>query len=446
VSELLGLAALAALAGRAVEMARARGAADAAATATRSRKIDVQWRDGKVETVKEATSRAVRVELYVDGRYSSVSTSDLRDDALARFLGESIALARSLEKDPYRQLPDPKLYAGRPAIDLAVRDPRFEAITAEDRRRAAQEIEAAARDVEGASAIVSVTATASDELAESARVASNGFEGAFEETAFWREASVTLKDADGRRPEDWEAAGTRIAADLPALATIGRGASRRAMAHLGAKKIASAKLPMIVEARSAGRLVGALTSAMTGGALQQKQSFLDGLTGKAIGSTRFTMIDDPLLAKGLGSRLFDGEGMTARRMPLVEAGTLRAFFVDTYYGRKLGLAPTTGRSSNLVFAPGTKALDALAAEAKEAIVVTGFLGGNSNTTTGDYSLGIQGYRVRGGKRAEPIVEMNVAGNQRDLWRKLAALGNDPYPYGTTRTPTLLFDEATFAGA
>src|SRR5205085_2340312 len=124
--------------------------------------------------------------------------------------------------------------------------------------------------------------------------------------------------------------------------------------------------------------------------LQQKRSFLDGQLGKRIGSAKLTMVDDPLVPKGLGSRLYDGDGLAAKRISVIDAGVLRSFFVDDYYGRKLSVAPTTGGPSNLVFAPGSKGLDALAADAKEAIVVTGFLGGNSNGTTGDYSLGIRG--------------------------------------------------------
>jgi PmbA protein len=227
---------------------------------------------------------------------------------------------------------------------------------------------------------------------------------------------------------------------------VAREARERALARLGSKKIESAKLAMIVEPRAAGRLVRALMQPLAGDALQQKQSFLDGQIGKRVASHLLTMVDEPLLPKGLGSRPYDGDGFASRRLPIIEAGVLRAFLVDDYYGRKLKMPPTTGDTSNLVFSSGDKGLDALATDAKEAIVVTSFLGGNSNSTTGDYSLGVSGYRVRKGKRAEPVIEMNVAGNQRELWQRLVALGNDPYPYSSMRTPTLVFDHVTFAGA
>jgi PmbA protein len=180
-------------------------------------------------------------------------------------------------------------------------------------------------------------------------------------------------------------------------------------------------------------------------AIQQKRSFLEGKLGQPIGSPLLDVSDDPLVPRGLGSRLYDSEGISARPFPVFEKGVLRSYYVDTYYGRKLGIAPTTARSSNLAWALGPHGRDALLAGLGEGILVTGFLGGNSNGTTGDFSLGVRGFRVRGGRVAEPVGEMNVSGNQLELWRRLAAVGNDPYPYSSMRTPTLVFDGVQFAG-
>jgi PmbA protein len=132
-------------------------------------------------------------------------------------------------------------------------------------------------------------------------------------------------------------------------------------------------------------------------------------------------------------------------MSIVEAGVLKSYFIDTYYGKKLQMAPTTGGPSNIVWTLGDKDQAALLAAMKEGILVTGFLGGNSNGLTGDFSLGVQGFRVRGGKIAEPVGEMNISGNHLDLWKKLAAVGNDPYPYSSMKTPTLVFEGVQFAG-
>ena len=430
---------------RGQRIALAKGAKEVASRAYKVRDVNVQWRDGKLEQIGEATTRGVSLQLYVDGRYSAVSSSDLRPLALETFIGDAVAMTRSLAADSFRSLADPKLYAGRPTVDLRLEDPAYATVSPEQRRRAAQELEAAARAVKGAEHILSVTTGFGDNRSESVRVHSNGFAGGRVDTSFSQSAQVSVKDPDGRRPEDAAWATVRFVGEMPAAAEIGRRAAERTLARIGAKKSASAVLPMVVENRAAGRLVGALTSALSGQALQQNRSFLEGKIDEIVGSPLLTLTDDPLVPKGFGSRLFDGEGIAAKAMPVFEKGVLRHYYIDTYYGKKLQMAPTTGGSSNLEMALGDRAQEALVALISDGILVTGFLGGNSNGTTGDFSLGVQGFRIRGGEIAEPVGEMNISGNHLDFWRRLAAVGNDPWPYSSLRAPTLVFEGVQFAG-
>jgi PmbA protein len=204
-------------------------------------------------------------------------------------------------------------------------------------------------------------------------------------------------------------------------------------------------MTMAVDNRSAGRLLQALAGPLQAASLQQKRSFLEGKLGQELGSASLTLNDDPLLAKGFGSRLFDGEGLAARPLPIFDKGVLRSYYIDTYYGKKLQVAPTTGGSSNLVMALGTKDQAGLLAAIKDGILVTGFLGGNSNGTTGDFSLGVQGFKIRDGQVGEPVSELNISGNHLDFWKRLVAVGNDPWPYSTLLTPTLVFEGVQFAG-
>jgi PmbA protein len=429
----------------AVALARRKGAQEAAAESSRLRDVEVRWRDGKLENTSEATKRTLALELYVDGRYGAVSTSDLRPEAVERFVEDSVELTRALAADPFRALPEPALCAGQAAVDLELEDPAVAALEAGRRRASAREIEEAARSVSGAAAILSVTAGFSDGTAEAARVHSNGFEGTRRGTQAWMWAEVSVKDADGRRPEDWDAAGGRHLGALPAPSTVGRAAAERALRRMGARKGESANLAMVVENRAAGRLVSFLLAPLGARALQQRQSFLEGKAGTKVGSDRLDFSDDPLLPRGLGSRLFDGEGRAARRFPVFEAGVLRSHYVDVYYGRKLKMAPTTRSASNLAWKPGQAGGEGLLAGVEDGILVTGFLGGNSNATTGCFSLGVQGVRIRGGRPEEPVAEMNVAGNHLELWKRLSAVGNDPYPWSPLRTPTLVFEGVQFAG-
>ena len=429
----------------AVALAKRKGAGEVAAGAYRVRNVEVQWRDGKVERISEATTRGLGLELYVEGRYAAVSTSDLRPEAVDRFVEDAVGLTRKLAVDAYRALPDPELYRGQAQVDLDLEDPRYGAIDAPRQRRIAEELEAAARSVKGAGAILSVTTGVGDTLAESARVHSNGFVGQKRLTDFGMSAQVSVKDPDGRRPEDWDAATARHFAALPAPEQVGRRAAERALGRLGSKKGESRLFTMAVENRSAGRLLAFLMGPLAAAALQQKRSFLDGKLGARVASALLDVTDDPLVPRGLGSRLFDSEGMAARRFPVFERGVLKSYYVDNYYGRKLGMRPTTRGASNLAWKLGDRSRDALLADVKEGILVTGFLGGNSNATTGDFSLGAQGFRVRGGKLAEPVGEMNVSGNHLELWNRLVAVGDDPYPYSASRTPTLVFEGVQFAG-
>jgi PmbA protein len=428
----------------AAALARSKGASQAAAGGWQARHVEVSWRDGRIEKVSEATTRGLGLDLYVDGRYASVSTSDLRPEALERFVEDAVALARTLAPDPHRLLPDPALYQGQARLDLELEDPD-DTLDSGARRRIAEELEVAARAVPGAEKILSVTTGTSDTRAESALVHTNGFEGTKRGTDFWISAEVTVKDPDGRRPEESAASGGRFRAKLEPAADVGRLAAERALARLGSVKGASAPMTMIVDARSAGRVVGALLGPLSASAVQQKRSFAEGKIGARLGSALLDLRDDPLVVRGLGSRLYDGEGIAARPFPIFEAGVLRSYYVDSYYGRKLGIPPTTGRTSNLTWKLGARTQAELLADAGEGILVTGFLGGNSNGTTGDFSLGVRGFRIRGGKIAEPVGEMNVSGNHLELWNRLAAVGDDPYRYSSMRTPTLVFEGVQFAG-
>jgi PmbA protein len=429
----------------AVKAALGKGAQEASARTYRVRDVNVKWRDGKLEQIDEATTRGLGLTLYVDGRYSNVSTSDLRPEALDTFIGDSVVLTRALAKDPFRALPDPKLYEGQAKTDLLLEDPKYSTVTPEQRRAVAKEIEAAARSVKGAEAILSVTTGFNDTLSETWRVTSNGFSGARRDTSFFISAEASVKDPDGRKPEDYSVGGARFIAEVPKAALVGHEAAERALSRLGAKKGESAVMTMAVENRAADRLPRFLLGPLSGSALQQKRSFLEGKLGQAIASPLLTLVDDPLVPKGFGSRLYDGEGIAAKRMPVIEAGVLKAYYIDTYYGKKLQMAPTTAGPSNVVWTLGDKDQAALLAAMKDGILVTGFLGGNSNGLTGDFSLGVQGFRVRGGKIAEPVGEMNISGNHLEFWKKLAAVGNDPYPYSSMKTPTLVFEGVQFAG-
>ena len=428
-----------------IAKAKKGGASDASARSYRVRDVSLDYRDGKVEKISESTTRGVQIQLYVDGRYSSVVTSDLRPDALDTFISDSIALARAIAPDPFRALPDAALYKGQAALDLQLEDPKYTSITADDGREVAKVMHDAARAVKGSEAILSVTSSFSSNLVENWMVASNGFAGANRSTQFFLSAQVSAKDSDGRRPEEYDYAGARHWNALVDPVKIGASAAQRTLSRLGSKKGETAAMTVLVDNRAAGRLVGMLGQAMNAGALQQKRSFLEGKLGEQILSPLVTIVDDPLIPKGFGSRKFDGEGIAAKQRTMIDGGVLKSYYVDSYYGRKLKMSPTSGNTSNLSWKLGSKSQKELLADVKDGALITGFIGGNSNAGTGDFSLGVIGFRVRNGAIAEPVAEMNLSGNHLEFWKKIVAVGNDPFAYSPLRTPTLVFDGVSIAG-
>ncbi len=433
------------LASMAIDTAKRAGANACRVAIGSQRNVEVSYRERKPETIKEAATRDLQITLFVDGRYTVQGTSDLRPQALSRFITDAVAMTRLLAEDPFRSLPDPRFYAGRVERDLGLHDPAHARMEPAQRHDIARAVEAAAFEKGGAK-LVSVTAQVQDGSGEEVVLASNGFEGHSESTYYVAGAMVTAQDEGDRRPAGAQFAACVNRADMPRPETIGEQAVTRTLAMLGGRKIPTETLPVIIENRSVPRVLGGLLGAMSGRAVQQKQSFLADKKGQRIGSDRLTLVDDPLLERGLGSSLYDGDGMTAARRTMIDAGVLRDFYVDWYYSRKLNCEPTTGGASNLIIPPGGRSVPEIMKDLGRGIFITEFIGGNNNTTTGDASVGIAGQLFEHGAPVHPVAEMNIAGNALEFWSKLIEVANDPYMYSAMRLPSLVFRDVVVSGA
>ena len=426
---------------QAVELALASGANDAWVTAQRSRSTEFQYREGQLEKVQESASHALSFALYVDGRYSTHSTNDLEPESLRAFVNEAVALTRALEVDPDRLIPDPVLFEGRPTDALGLIDASLGELDGATREAWCAEIYETAQNHEKA---ISVTSSVSDHHGQVAVASSNGFSGQKEGTSIWLSAEVTLNDGE-RRPEGMYWVGARHRADLPEIASVGAKGLERAAARLGAIQGPTGRTTMIVHPAAAGRLIWALLGPANAQHVHQGRSWWADTVGQTLFSDKLTIIDDPLIVRGLASRHFDGEGISAKCLPIVENGTVANLYVDTYYGRKAGMTPTTGSSSNRVIGLGEQSLDEHIASCADAIYVTSWLGGNSDSTTGDFSFGIRGHLVDESGIGAPVGEMNVSGNLKSLFERLVATGNDPWPYSSMLAPTLIFEDVQFSG-
>jgi PmbA protein len=428
---------------QAVELAQQKGAQGAWASANRSRGRSIDLRNGEVEKVQENISRSLSLQLWVDGRYTAHNTTDLTPARLDAFVEQAIALTKALEPDPDRLLTDPKLYEGRSTADLGLVDANLPARTLE---QCIADCERSNEQARASDRVISATSSAYDGHNSAAAVSSNGFSAAYEATYAGLSAEVTLRDAGDKRPEDGFGVTARHVHELLDAEQIGKLALERASSRLGTRKGPTIATTMVVDRRAAQRLIGQLLGPASGWALQQNTSFWQGKIGKRAVAKRLTITDEPLLPRGLGSRPFDGEGIAARTLPIIESGKLRNLYLDTYYARKLGMTPTTGDPSNRVVALGKRPLATIVEDVGTGVYVTSWLGGNSDDTTGDFSFGMRGHLIEGGKIGAPVGEMNVTGNLLELFSRLVEVGNDPWLFSSTRVPTLVFENVQFSGS
>ncbi len=427
-----------------VARARRLGADEASVRVARSVTTEVGWRDGRLEKVQESRGLSVRVSMLVDRRFSSHATNDLRSDALDRFLERAVAGTRALEPDADRRLPDPEqMGVTEAALDLVDPGPLPDAAAC--RRRAAileEETRARASALPLISAGVEVWAT--DSVWSLA--CSNGFLGTHASTQVGQSVAVTMAEGDGRKPEAYAHHFVRHLEDLPSPAAAAEEVVGVAARRLGSRPARSGRTPMILRNSRVGRLLGFLLTPLHGQVLHEGRSCFADARGTRLSPNGFTLIDDPLLVRGLASRRFDSEGLPACRLPIFEDGALSSFLLDVYYARKLGMNPTASSTSNLCVPAGEASLKSVLDALPQVILVEGFLGGNVNSATGAYSLGVNGTLYEHGEPVHNVGEMNLSGNLFELLERYQCAADDVWRFGPVQSPSLLFDAVQFAGA
>jgi PmbA protein len=430
------------LAAWAMEYALKNGCQAARVTLYANSNSSFELRNATIDRLQQASENGLGISLYVDGRYGNISTNRLNRGELEAFTKNGIESTRYLAPDECRVLPDPARYykGGKP--DLKLFDEQVFTINPDDKVALARSI---AEEAMGKNErIISVDSYYSDGESASYRLTSNGFEGEFRSTWFGAGASVSIRGEGEARPSDGWGESRMFYNELPKT-ELGRIALERVLRKLGQKKVKSGKYTMVLDPMNSGRVLSPLLSALYGSSLQQKNSFLPDKLGQSITAPSVTLMDDPHVIGAVGAAYFDSEGVATERRPIIEGGILRTYFIDTYYGKKMNMQPTISSPSRLVMTLGSKDLDGLVADVPYGILVTGFNGGNSNSTTGDFSYGIEGFLIENGKLTQPVNEMNITGNFLTLWNSLVAIGNDPRPGRSSLIPSLVFDGVDFSG-
>ena len=429
---------------KALQTATNRGAQHARVRASRSQSLDMSWRKGKIENMTSSGESALVLQLYVDGKFGSYFTSDMRSDSIDSFIAKCIDITRLLEEDPARTLADPELYKDRSEADLEIFDPSVEAITPNDLIEYSKNLEALTL-AHSELPILDVTIECGVTQGESCTATTNGFFGQRKTSSFGAYSSIVLTDGD-KKPSDYAGSYARYKADLRTPQQIADEAAHFASFKLGQKKLPTGNRTLIFDRRVASQLINKFIDPLDGWALVMKSSYFQDKIGQKFGSDLLDLHDDPLLKRGSGSRTFDSEGITAKKATIFDKGALKQYFLDTYAANKLGLKPTTGSTTNLILTPGTRGLDAMIADVKDGIYVTGLLGGNQDRVRGDFSHGIVGVAIENGKLTTPVSEMNITGNHLDLWNRLSELGNDLRTDASTRIPSIRIDDVAVSGS
>jgi len=434
-----------------VDLARKAGAdaADALYICNASTQISVRL--GALEDVERSEGEEIGLRVFVGSRSASVSSSDLSGDALTALVERATAMAREAPEDPYAGLAPQELLLRASSVDVdgddgadpAPADLRVRADIAEDAARSIIGV----TNSEGAGASASRTTIAI--------ATSTGFARGYTTSGYGCSASVIAGEGSGMQ-RDYAYHSARHVADLEDAAAIGRRAGERAVKRLNPGKLSSGAMPVVYDPRVASGLLGHLSGAITGSAVARRTSFLLDRLGEQVFAKGITICDDPHRPRGLRSRPFDGEGLPTRPRNLIADGVLTSWIMDSASARQLGLQPTGHATrgiggppgagvTNFYMEPGTLSPEDLIADITLGVYVTELIGQGVNQVTGDYSRGASGFVIRDGQICEPVAEITVAGNLKDMYLALTPASDRVFRRAID-APTLRIEGMTVAGA
>lgn len=428
--------------------AKRAGADQADALLASGASISVGRRMGKVEEIERAETNNIGLRVFVGKRSAIVSSGAIDPASFDRLAEQAVAMARVVPEDQFADIPEAPAPADAAVLDLD--DPVEPSVDALMARAAAAE--------EAALAFPGITnsegAGASWSRSHVALATSRGFAGSYSRSGHGVSVAPIAGEGVGMQ-RDYEYSSTVHGSDLADPAVMGRQAAERAMSRLNPGRPTTAKLPVVYHPRIAGSLLGHFTGAINGAGIARGTSFLKDAMGKPVFAPGISIIDDPSRVRGLRSRAFDGEGQPVERRALIEDGILTTWLLDSRSAAQLGLAttghasrgtsgPPSPAASNLYIEPGTMSAEALISDIKLGLYVIELIGMGVNGITGDYSRGAAGFMIRDGKIAEPVAEITIAGNLREMFMHLTPANDLEFKRGTD-APTLRVEGMTMAG-
>ena len=427
---------------RLLERAKAMGASQAEVSCSDERGLDVNVRLGEVETVESTRDRGIAVTVYFGQRKGSASTADLQDASLESTVAQACAIARHTEDDAAAGLAEAALMA-RDFPDLDGWHPWD--LGADEALDLALACEAAGREADGR---ISNSDGASAATSQSLSVYANshGFIGRERSSHHSVGCALIAGQGDGMQRDGWYSSAL-AREDLESAAAIGRRAAERTVARLQPRSMATAQMPVLYSPEVARSLIGSLLGAVSGGALYRRASFLLDSVGTRLFPDWFQVDELPLLRRGLRSSAFDGDGVATRNAALITDGVLQRYILGSYSARKLGLATTgnAGGVHNLKVAANAGDLASIARQMGEGLLVTELMGQGVNGVTGDYSRGAGGFRVENGQISYPVDGVTIAGNLKDMFASIEAVGSDVDRRSHVQVGSILVGRMTVAG-
>ena len=426
-----------------LERARANGATAAEAEVSQGFGQSVSVRKGEVETIEYTRDKSVNVSVYVGKRRGHASSVDTSLAAIEATVDKALTIARYTEEDDAAGLADPDRLA-REMPDLDLYHPWNVAV--DDAIDIAKVCERSALDVDPR-IDNSEGATVSAHESEFVYANSLGFSGGYKSSRHGISCSV-IAGENGSMQRDYWYTSSRLPEELHDPVTVGGTAGRRCVRRLNAVKLTTRTAPVLFEAPVATGLIGHFVGAVSGGSLYRKSSFLLNSMGTQVFAPHMVIMELPHLPRAPASAPFDDEGVATSPRAVVSDGIVRGYFLGSYSARKLGMATTgnAGGTYNLIVSHGDDDFDAMLKRMGTGLPVTELLGQGINPVTGDYSRGAAGFWVEHGSIAYPVEEITIAGNLRDMYRRIVAIGNDVDRRGSRQTGSILIEEMTIAGS
>jgi len=424
-----------------LKVAKLQGASAAEAELSLSIGQNVSVRMGETENIEYNRDKGMSVTVYFGQQKGHASTSDLSPQALKDTVAAACNIAKYTAKDEFCGLADAKLMA-TDILDLDLHHPWN--ISVDEAVEIAKECEAAALHVD-TRITNSEGASVSTGTGYFAYSNSHGFTGGYPSSRHGISCSV-IAEADDNMQRDYWYSTARSATDLQAAVEIGRIAGERTVRRLNSRKIKTCQVPVLFEATLASGLISSLISAISGGSLYRKSSFLLDSLGKQIASPLLNIVEEPHLKKGLASSPFDNEGVATHARQLVKDGVLQGYMLGSYSARKLGMQTTgnAGGNHNLIVQSGADDFAGLLNKMGTGLFVTELLGSGINMVTGDYSRGAAGFWVENGVIVHAVEEITIASNMADMLKMIVAIGNDVLVQGSKQVGSILIERMTVA--